>query len=80
MRFTEYVWACDPIGSTLFIASVTLLLLALDWTGGSYAWSNPHVAAPLVLGLALLVAFGLYGERLSYYQSLLSAENGGEKE
>lgn len=65
MRFTEYVWACDPIGSTLFVASATLLLLALDWAGGSYAWSNPHVAVPLALGLALLVAFGIYGERLS---------------
>lgn len=62
MRFSEYVWACDPIGSSLFICSATLLLLALDWAGGSYAWSDPHVAAPLAVGLALLIAFGLYGE------------------
>ncbi|KAI1121624.1 major facilitator superfamily domain-containing protein [Nemania abortiva] len=53
----DYVWACDPIGSSLFISSATLLLLALDWAGGAYAWSDAHVAVPLSLGLALLVGF-----------------------
>ncbi|KAI1499562.1 major facilitator superfamily domain-containing protein [Biscogniauxia marginata] len=56
----EYVWACDPIGSSLFISSATLMLLGLDWAGGAYPWSNPHVAAPVSLGLALLVGFVLY--------------------
>ena len=56
-----YVWACDPIGSLLFIGSATLLLLALDWAGGAYAWSDVHVAAPLGVGLGLLLLFCLYG-------------------
>ncbi|KAI1294008.1 major facilitator superfamily domain-containing protein [Xylaria venustula] len=56
----EYIWACDPIGSSLFISSATLLLLALDWAGGAYAWSNTHVAVPLSLGLVLLVVFAGY--------------------
>ncbi|KAI0113934.1 major facilitator superfamily domain-containing protein [Nemania sp. FL0031] len=60
MSIKEYVWACDPIGSSLFISSATLLLLALNWAGGAYAWSNVHVAVPLSLGLALLVAFAGY--------------------
>lgn len=60
MRLKDYIWACDPIGSTLFICSATLMLLALDWVGGAYPWSDPHVAAPLALGLALLVAFAGY--------------------
>ncbi|KJR89997.1 uncharacterized protein SPSK_06110 [Sporothrix schenckii 1099-18] len=55
-----YVWACDPVGSLLFVAGATLTLLALDWGGGTYAWSDAHVAAPLAIGLALLVAFGAY--------------------
>jgi hypothetical protein len=38
------------------------MLLALDWAGGAYAWSNPHVAVPLSIGLALLVLFAVYGE------------------
>jgi hypothetical protein len=57
MSVKAYIWACDPIGSTLFIAAATLLLLALDWAGGAYAWSNVHVAAPLGLGFGFLVLF-----------------------
>lgn len=65
MSLKGYIWACDPIGSSLFITSATLLLLALDWAGGAYAWSNIHVAVPLSLGCALLLAFGLYGSWIS---------------
>ncbi|KAL1844144.1 hypothetical protein VTK73DRAFT_2655 [Phialemonium thermophilum] len=60
MSARDYVWACDPVGSLLFIGSATLMLLALDWAGGAYAWSNPHVVAPLVIGLVLLVCFCAY--------------------
>ncbi|KAJ9161040.1 MFS general substrate transporter [Coniochaeta hoffmannii] len=60
MSLKDYIWACDPIGSGLFVSSATLILLGLDWAGGAYAWSNPHVAAPLTIGLVLLVAFGIY--------------------
>lgn len=42
MRFKDYVWACDPIGSVLFMSSATLLLLSLNWAAGTYAWSDPH--------------------------------------
>lgn len=68
MSIKHYIWACDPIGSVLFVCSATLLLLALDWAGGAYTWSDPHVAAPLATGLALLVIFGAYGESLSHHQ------------
>ena len=60
MSVREYFWACDPIGSTLFMSSATLMLLALNWVGGTYSWSDAHVVAPLTLGLLLLVALGLY--------------------
>ncbi|AEO65543.1 b6246144-b555-4864-ba49-ca1a76f0f3a2 [Thermothielavioides terrestris] len=56
----DILWSIDPIGSFLFVSSATLMLLALDWAGGAYAWSDPHVAAPLAIGLALFVLFGLY--------------------
>jgi hypothetical protein len=62
MSFKDYVWACDPFGSLLFISGATLTLLAMDWAGGAYGWSNPHVVAPLTLGLLLLVGFGIYGK------------------
>ena len=60
MSVKEYIWACDPIGSVLFVSSATLMLLALNWVGGTYAWSDAHVIAPLTLGLLLLVALGVY--------------------
>ncbi|KAF3065326.1 Vacuolar basic amino acid transporter 5 [Daldinia childiae] len=60
MSLRDYIWACDPIGSVLFVGSATLMLLGLDWAGGAYAWSNPHVAVPVSLGLVLLVSFALY--------------------
>ena len=61
MSLRQYVWACDPIGTVTFISSTTLLLLALDWAGGTYPWSDPHVAVPLALGLFILVMFAGYG-------------------
>jgi hypothetical protein len=36
------------------------MLLGLDWAGGSYKWSNVHVAAPLGVGAGFLVLFCLY--------------------
>ncbi|KAK1912184.1 hypothetical protein P3342_009783 [Pyrenophora teres f. teres] len=60
MSFKEWVWACDPIGSFLLVAAATLMLLALNWAGGAYPWSNPHVCANLVVGIALFIAFCVY--------------------
>lgn len=64
MTIKECLWACDPIGSVLYIGSVSLMLLALNWAGGTYSWSDAHVIGPLVAGLALFVLFGLYGKYL----------------
>ncbi|KAH7046744.1 major facilitator superfamily domain-containing protein [Macrophomina phaseolina] len=60
MKVKEYIWACDPIGSFLFIGSSALILLALDWAAGTYPWSDAHVIAPLVIGCVLLIVFGVY--------------------
>ncbi|XP_014555223.1 hypothetical protein COCVIDRAFT_27846 [Bipolaris victoriae FI3] len=60
MRFKEWAWACDPIGSFLLVAAATLMLLALNWAGGAYRWSDPHVCANLTCGIVLFIAFCLY--------------------
>ncbi|KAJ6194028.1 hypothetical protein J3E72DRAFT_272396 [Bipolaris maydis] len=60
MRFKEWAWACDPIGSFLLVAAATLMLLALNWAGGAYLWSDPHVCANLTCGIVLFIAFCLY--------------------
>ncbi len=56
----EVLWAMDPIGSGLFICGSTLMLLALDWAGGTYKWSDLHVAVPLGVGAGLTLLFCLY--------------------
>jgi hypothetical protein len=58
------LWACDPIGSTLFIVSATLMLLALDWAGDTYPWHDAHVVAPLTIGIVAMLGFAVYGEWL----------------
>ncbi|KAK5288803.1 hypothetical protein LTR16_003281, partial [Cryomyces antarcticus] len=35
MSLKGYIWACDPIGSVMFISSAAIVLLALDWAGGA---------------------------------------------
>ncbi|ORY16078.1 major facilitator superfamily domain-containing protein [Clohesyomyces aquaticus] len=60
MSLKQLMWKCDPIGSFLFIGGSATLLLAFDWAGGTYHWSDPHVAAPLGIGCALVVCFTLY--------------------
>ncbi|KAJ7778632.1 major facilitator superfamily domain-containing protein [Mycena maculata] len=60
LSLRELVWACDPIGSLLMTCGTTLLLLAFDWAGGTFAWSDAHVLGPLIVGAVLLILFGLY--------------------
>lgn len=60
MTARQYIWAIDPVGALLFVCSATLMLLALNWSGGAYAWSDAHVAVPLGLGAGILVLFAIY--------------------
>ena len=67
MSLKQIIWACDPIGSGLFMSSATLMLLALDWAGGAYTWSDPHVIGTLTVGLVLLVCFSGYGKTFATF-------------
>ncbi|KAG9240293.1 major facilitator superfamily domain-containing protein [Calycina marina] len=60
LPLAQIVWAIDPIGSALFIGSITLMLLGIEWAGGTYKWADSHVAAPLGVGLGLLLMFCIY--------------------
>ena len=62
LTFREYLWLMDPIGVVIFVAGTTLVLLAFDWAPNTYHYDNPHVAVPMAIGFALLVAFALYGQ------------------
>ncbi|KAI9878064.1 MAG: hypothetical protein M1830_002013 [Pleopsidium flavum] len=47
----------DPLGNVLFICAVICLLLALQWGGTTYDWSNGRIIALFVLFAVLFIAF-----------------------
>lgn len=60
---TETTWrqkleSMDPIGTAVFIPSIVCALLALQWGGTKYAWSNPRIIALFVLFGVLALIFG----------------------
>jgi hypothetical protein len=47
----------DPLGGLCFLPGVICLLLALQWGGSTYAWSDGRIIALLVLFGLLMIAF-----------------------
>jgi EmrB/QacA subfamily drug resistance transporter len=47
----------DPIGTFFFLPGIVCLLLALQWGGSKYAWSNGRIIALLILFAILIIAF-----------------------
>ena len=56
----EKVRQFDWIGSAVFTASATSVLIPLTWGGTQYAWGSWRTLVPLVLGLVGILAFALY--------------------
>lgn len=59
----EKVKRIDLLGATFFPACVVCLLLALQWGGLEYSWSNFRVVIPLVLSGLLFIAFIIVQKR-----------------
>ncbi|KAJ5088779.1 major facilitator superfamily domain-containing protein [Penicillium angulare] len=49
----------DPLGMLFFVPSIICLLLALQWGGSTYAWSNGRIIALFVVFAVLIVVFGI---------------------
>ncbi|KAB5515481.1 putative MFS aflatoxin efflux pump [Coniochaeta sp. 2T2.1] len=47
----------DPPGTIALLAGITCLLIALEWGGTKYGWSEGRIIALLTIGLFLLVCF-----------------------
>ncbi|KAK5946085.1 hypothetical protein PMZ80_000224 [Knufia obscura] len=47
----------DPVGTLFFLPCIICLLLALQWGGITYSWSNARIIVLLVLSGVLFVAF-----------------------
>jgi MFS family permease len=50
----------DYVGLVLFTGACLLLLLALNWGGGQYAWSSAQVIACIVVSLVSFVGLGFW--------------------
>lgn len=55
--FNERLKQFDPIGTVLFIPAIVCLLLALQWGGTKYPWSNGRIIALFIVAGLLLIAF-----------------------
>jgi hypothetical protein len=57
-------FAClDWMGTALLTAGLTLFCIALQWSGNPYPWSDPHILAPFILAVTLLLLFIAYERR-----------------
>ena len=54
---SEKLKQLDPIGTFFFLPGIVCLLLALQWGGSTYAWSDGRIIALLVLFVVLFAAF-----------------------
>jgi len=50
----------DWPGMIMFILGIGLIILAIQWGGTSYAWSDAATVAPLVIGAILCIGFFIY--------------------
>ncbi|CAG8932599.1 unnamed protein product [Penicillium salamii] len=57
LTFAEQIKQLDIIGTLFFIPSVVCLLLALQWGGSAYLWSNGRIIALLVLFTVFMMGF-----------------------
>ncbi|OAP54764.1 hypothetical protein AYL99_11212 [Fonsecaea erecta] len=55
--FKEQLRKLDPIGTAIFIPAIICLLLALQWGGTTYSWSNARIIVLLILSGIL---FGIF--------------------
>lgn len=61
-RHRYKIMAIDPIGLALLACAVCPFYYGLISALNPYPWSDVHVLAPLCVGLAGFVCFGLWGE------------------
>lgn len=69
----------DLLGSLFFLPSIISLLLALQWGGTKYEWSNPRIIALFcVFGVGILIFVGIQywgGDRATVPPRLIKNRN-----
>ena len=59
LSLREKVDRLDPIGSICFLPGIVCLLLALEWGGSKYPWSNARIIVLFVLFGLLIIGFSI---------------------
>ena len=60
LSLTQKMITLDLPGAFTFAAGLTLFLVGLSLGGGLFPWTNVRVLAPLIVGPACLMGFGVY--------------------
>ncbi|KAF7543739.1 hypothetical protein G7Z17_g10503 [Cylindrodendrum hubeiense] len=55
--FTKHITRLDPLGTFFFVPSMICLILALQWGGSTYVWSNWRIILLFVIFGLTLIAF-----------------------
>ncbi|OAA54661.1 Major facilitator superfamily domain, general substrate transporter [Cordyceps fumosorosea ARSEF 2679] len=69
-RFLARISTVDAVGQLLFLLGMGLLLLAFTWGGSTYPWGSAAVVAPLVLGVALTVAWLVFERSMAHGRAM----------
>jgi len=56
-NWRETIKHLDPLGTALFLPSITCLLLALEWGSEELSWASPKIIAVLVVFSVLFISF-----------------------
>lgn len=53
----EKILQLDPLGTACFLGSLVALLIALQWGGSTYAWSDGRIIALLIVFCVFFISF-----------------------
>ncbi|PVH69717.1 MFS general substrate transporter [Cadophora sp. DSE1049] len=60
LKTREKIQKVDWIGALLITSGLTLLCIALQWSGTRYSWGDAHILATFIVGVILMSGFGIH--------------------
>ena len=60
LTWYQKIGKIDLAGAGLLTVGLTLFLVALNLGGALYPWTSPRVLATLIIGIVILIGFGMY--------------------
>ena len=60
----------DFVGIFLYISGFVLFIIGLSWGGQKYSWTSAETLCPIIIGIATIAAFVVYGKPLSCINNL----------